>query len=120
MNGRKMKLKEKLLRDNNLDEKYCLHHILFELDNCYPIEGIKRIERGPLIIAVPSDLHYLLNGGGGKTIPSDVKTFQHQFMMMQIIIQLYDGFDKLFDYMITFDDFKSYDHYKYWRQDDRN
>ena len=116
MNGRKMKPDEKLLRENILDEKYCLHHICYELINCFPTNHLKRIKKDSSVIAVPRELHVLLRRSSPYT-PNDVSTFHHQFMMMQIIAQLYDGFEDILNAMISYDDFDSFANYRFWMKE---
>jgi len=116
MNGRKMLQREQLIRQNQLDEKYCLHHIKFKLFRAIPRNFLVKCERDDFVIAIPEDLHELYASKGRYT-PKDVNFFYHQFMILQIASQLYDGFNELLEYMITYDNFDSYNRdYIYWKQ----
>jgi len=112
MNGRKLKYKEKLHCENILDEPYDLHHIRFELENCIPRKLLKKCFNKS-VIALLRDIHRVCKLSY-KIAPRDVSFFYHQFMMLQIVVQLYDGFDELFEYMINYDDFESFKDYKKW------
>jgi len=117
--GRAPNKNEFLLKENILDEKYDFHHIRLGISRGTYIDGrlckkLVFVEKTNKIIAIPRDLHNSLKLYGNNA-PSDIKKFSHQFFMLQIIIQLYEGFDELFDVMIEHEEFKSYDHYKWWK-----
>lgn len=102
-------MRRELLKPNNLDEEYALHHVRFILTDEKRLEKCGRI----FVVALPADLHTLFNSM--KDAPSDIRFFYHQFMTLQLIVQLYDGFDELFNLMIDYDDFESYKNYEYWK-----
>lgn len=116
--GRAPTKNEVLLRENILDEKYDFHHIRKKVITInYGYEKIKKLvhnDNENEIIAIPRDVHGSLKEYGNNA-PSDFKKFSHQFFMMQIIVQLYNGFDEIFDLFIEHDEFLSYDDYLWWK-----
>ena len=117
MNGRILKKGEKLIHPNELDEPYCLHHIKFKIESMFTERGLVHYivpcDVPDEVIAIPNEIHEGSASLGSKA-PSDVSHFYHQFMVLQVVAQLYDGFEELLSLMAQYDKFESYNCYKFW------